>query len=432
MLTTSKYVLPLTSNVQNVCQRCIKRHISKADKIKKLMKEYKLMFGGLVETNAEKKRRLKLEKKGKIPQQKPNETNAELSWIMKNSGKHLKKINLPTKPQDELVDPDKFNNMNIKTPNDQNIQHGFHSESDPILQKVGLTNQPCNLSTVITDINNIPNENIPNLSTTENTIAKYDVPSNFERLPDIIIKNLPSFPIIGNKQKSSTQLTEVLSISGQDDPETIKFPSVTRILAQTMPLESKMALEAWKERMVKKLGPEGFEMHQKALLEDGASLHSCIAQSLLGKEYEVPLRIEPVFKSVQHVLEDVHHVKAIETHVAHDKLRYKGVIDCVASYRGENYVIDWKKSDKKKLNLKATYDAPIQIAAYIGAVNSSNLYPFVIKRGLLVIAYTCGAPAAIYEVFDNTLQQYWTAWLRRLQEYYLEKRSNDDNKSSGQ
>lgn len=70
-----------------------------------------------------------------------------------------------------------------------------------------------------------------------------------------------------------------------------------------------------------------------ALLEDGASLHSCIAQSLSGKEYEVPLKIEPVFKSVQHVLKDVHHVKAIETHVAHDKLRYKGIVDCVASYR---------------------------------------------------------------------------------------------------
>lgn len=273
MLTTSKYVLPLTSIVQNVCQKCIKRHISKADRIKRLMREYKLMFGELVETNAEKKRRLKLERKGKIPQQKPNETNAELSWIMKNSGKHLKKINLPTKPQNELVDSDKFNNVKIETPN-QNIEHGFHSESDPALQKVEpkITNQPCNLSTVITDINNIPNENIPNLSTTENT--KYDVPSNFERLPDIIIKNLPSFPIIGNKQKSSTQLTEVLSISGQDDPETIKFPSVTRILAQTMPLESKMALEAWKERMVKKLGPEGFEMHQKGIKLNYPNLNS--------------------------------------------------------------------------------------------------------------------------------------------------------------
>lgn len=267
VLTTFKYVLPLTSDVQNVCQKCIKRYISKADKMKKLMKEYKLMFGGLVETSAEKKRRLKLEKKGKILQQKPNETNTELSWVMKNSGKHLRKINLPTKPQDELVDPDQFNNTKIKTPNDENIDHDFHSESNSVSQKekLKITNQPCNLSTVTTDINNIHDENILNLSTTENTFAKYDVASNFERLPDIIIKNLLSFPIIRNKQKSSTQLTEVLSISGQNDPETKKFPSVTRILTQTMPPESKVALEAWKERMVKKLGPEGFEMYQKGI-----------------------------------------------------------------------------------------------------------------------------------------------------------------------
>ncbi|KYN04491.1 Uncharacterized protein C20orf72 like protein [Cyphomyrmex costatus] len=193
--------------------------------------------------------------------------------------------------------------------------------------------------------------------------------------------------------------------------------------------ESKRALEEWKERMIKKLGQEGFDMHQKALLEDGASLHSCIAQSLFGKEYEVPSKIKPVFQSVQCILEDVHHVKAIETYVAHTKLHYKGVVDCIASYRNENYLIDWKKSDRQKLDLKQTYDAPIQLAAYIGAINASNLYPFVIKRGLLVIAYTCGTPATVHEVSNNTLQQYWTAWLRRLQKYYVETTNSDDNEN---
>lgn len=49
------------------------------------------------------------------------------------------------------------------------------------------------------------------------------------------------------------------------------------------------------------------------------------------------------------------------------------------THRGENYVIDWKKSDKKKSNLKETYDGPVQVAAYIGAINTSNLYPFVVN-----------------------------------------------------
>lgn len=462
MLTTSKYILPLTPDVQSVCQRFITKQSLKAERMKKLMKEYKSVFGELIETNAEKKKRVKLEKKGKVPQQKPNKKDTELAWIMKNSSDSLKKVNSSTKPQDKLVEPDKkifeakFNNVKIKSPNNQNIKHSFQcSESNLILQKVEhkITNPSCNLS-AITDNNSNENtvisycdQNTPvkssiihnnaslsnsNLSSTENTVAKYDVPSNSERLPDIIIKNLPSFSIMGDKKKSFTQLTEVLSISRPNDPEIIKFPSVTKILTQTMPLESKLALEAWKEKMIKKLGQEGFDIYQKALLEDGASLHSCIAQSLLGKEYEVPLKIEPVFKSVQHVLENVQYVKAVETHVVHNKLHYKGVIDCIASYRGENYLIDWKKSDKKKLSLKATYDAPLQIAAYIGAINASNQYPFVIKHGLLVIAYTCGSPATIYEVYDNTLQQYWTAWLRRLQEYYVGTTSNDDNKSSSQ
>lgn len=437
MLTTSKYVLSLTPDVQNVCQRFIKKQSFKADRMKKLMKEYKSVFGELIETNAEKKKRVKSEKKGKVPQQKPSTRDTELSWIMKNPGNNLKKINSSIKPQDKLADSD-----------------------DKIFEKVEheITNPSCNSST-ITDNNNNSNDNTfatdtlycdqntpaksnfihnnaslsnSDLSSTENMVTKYDASSNSERLPDIIIKNLPSFPIMGDTKKSFTKLTEILSISGRNNPEMIKFPSVTKILTQTMPLESKLALEAWKEKMIEKLGQEGFDMHQKALLEDGASLHSCIAQNLLGKKYEVPLRIEPVFKSIQHVLEDVHHVKAIESHVVHNKLHYKGVVDCIASYRGENYLIDWKKSDKKKLSLRATYDAPLQIAAYIGAINASNQYPFVIKHGLLVIAYTCGSPATVYEVCDNTLQQYWTTWLRRLQEYYVETTSDDDNKSSSQ
>lgn len=46
--------------------------------------------------------------------------------------------------------------------------------------------------------------------------------------------------------------------------------------------------------------------------------------------------------------------------------------------RGELCVIDWKKSDKDKPTLESTYDAPVQVSAYVGAVNASSLYPFTV------------------------------------------------------
>jgi hypothetical protein len=53
-----------------------------------------------------------------------------------------------------------------------------------------------------------------------------------------------------------------------------------------------------------------------------------------------------------------------------------------------------------------------------------------IKGGLLVIAYTCGAPATVHEIRDGTLQRYWTTWLHRLQRYYVETARNDDNEKN--
>lgn len=45
-------------------------------------------------------------------------------------------------------------------------------------------------------------------------------------------------------------------------------------------------------------------------------------------------------------------------------------------FRDKLVVIDWKKSDKLKSTISMTYDAPLQIAAYIGAINFDSNYPF--------------------------------------------------------
>lgn len=53
--------------------------------------------------------------------------------------------------------------------------------------------------------------------------------------------------------------------------------------------------------------------------------------------------------------------------------------------RGKTYLIDWKKSGKQQTSLATTYDAPIQVAAYIGTINAFNEYSFKVTNLLEVI-----------------------------------------------
>lgn len=56
---------------------------------------------------------------------------------------------------------------------------------------------------------------------------------------------------------------------------------------------------------------------------------------------------------------------------------FADLINFVVIYFSDNLVvIDWKKSDKLKSTISMTYDAPLQIAAYIGAINFDSNYPF--------------------------------------------------------
>ncbi len=77
-------------------------------------------------------------------------------------------------------------------------------------------------------------------------------------------------------------------------------------------------------------------------------------------------------QSVEHVLEDIGEVKALETSVAHFTLGYVGTFDCLAEYKGTLCLIDWKTSQKLKSSLADCYDYPLQAAAYAGAINQDT------------------------------------------------------------
>ena len=104
--------------------------------------------------------------------------------------------------------------------------------------------------------------------------------------PPLTVDDNDMFPINRfpwqNKTKPMFKIGQVL-LSGtirhsrKDEPEELRnTPSVTRILKETMPVESKLRLQIWEEKMVAEMGRDGFEKMQQLTLKRGHRLHSTI------------------------------------------------------------------------------------------------------------------------------------------------------------
>ncbi|XP_012143750.2 mitochondrial genome maintenance exonuclease 1 isoform X1 [Megachile rotundata] len=238
-----------------------------------------------------------------------------------------------------------------------------------------------------------------------------------------IKEDFQSFPILGSA------IPDDYGILYEGTDKNLKVPSVTHILNQTMPFHARKALEIWKKGIIDEFGEEYFKEFSAGLLSDGKLFHSCIESILQGnEEVEVSPKIELAYSSVKPVLKNITSVEATETPVTHPMLRYRGIVDCIACYGNDVCVIDWKTSKKPKTKLRETYDAPVQLAAYIGAINASQQYPSPIDKGLVVIGYTDGKDATVHVLEKDTLQEAWKEWLKRLEQYYINLNKKQEEK----
>lgn len=247
--------------------------------------------------------------------------------------------------------------------------------------------------------------------------------SKYKHLSQKVESNFPEnwVPLTNPNKSILTQKTAPdvpLQISLQKN----KMASVTTILQQTMPLEHTFYLERWKQQMILELGKEGFAEYTKQIFQQGKLFHTAleallVAEDISAKVQEEDTSISGYVTSVQQVLQDVTEVRALESAVQHETLHYRGLVDCVAEYRGKLCVIDWKTSGKSKPLLQNTFDNPLQIAAYIGALNHDGNYDFQVDCGLIVVAYKDGSPAHAHYMNTELCSLYWNKWLFRLEEY---------------
>ncbi|XP_077907487.1 mitochondrial genome maintenance exonuclease 1 isoform X3 [Ictidomys tridecemlineatus] len=211
------------------------------------------------------------------------------------------------------------------------------------------------------------------------------------------------------------------------------IPSVTRVLQQTMTSQQVFYLERWKQRMILELGEDGFAQYTSNIFLQGKQFHEAL-ESILSPQGSIKERDEKLLKcgyieSIQHILKDVSGVRALESAVQHETLKYVGLLDCVAEYQGKLCVIDWKTSEKPKPFIQNTYDNPLQVVAYVGAVNHDANYSFQVQCGLIVVAYKDGSPAHPHFMDAELCSQYWTKWLLRLEEYAEKKKNHHIQKT---
>jgi len=202
------------------------------------------------------------------------------------------------------------------------------------------------------------------------------------------------------------------------------LPSVTRILSATMSEESKALLARWEKEKIALLGEEGFRKYKAEIFSRGKFLHNMLETFLETRSLPHVADIEDEVSkrhrvSISQMIANVGQPLAIESSVSNTELGYSGIVDCVAVMNNTLTLIDWKTSEKVKNNVKALYDNPLQLAAYIGAINSDSRYRSLgnITTGAVVVVYNSGYPAMTHTFNESQLGHYWNLWCERLHKY---------------
>lgn len=200
-----------------------------------------------------------------------------------------------------------------------------------------------------------------------------------------------------------------------------RLPSVTTILNATKPQEQRDRLNKWKERV----GTEEATRITSNASHRGTYTHKLIERYLLGEKPLPTAASRPYWESIQPVLQNIDHVRLIEGSVFHYNLSYSGKVDCVASFQGVPCICEWKTADKPKGSVERLYEHPLQLAAYLGAVNEYYRdYDIKLNAAVLVVAIP-ETEAEIFWFDSETIQHYWQQWEKRVSQYWEQQKYRD-------
>lgn len=198
------------------------------------------------------------------------------------------------------------------------------------------------------------------------------------------------------------------------DSQGFQLPSVTTILNATKPKADRDALMRWRERV----GDTEAKRISGTASRRGTLTHKHLKGYLLGDRLPCPEAAQPYWESLEPVLPHVHQVRLVEGFVFHYDLGYAGKVDCIASYDGVPCVFDWKTADRPKGSIDRLRDAPLQLAAYCGAINYCYAeHQIKLQHAALIVAVP-QQPAEVFWFETDMMMEYWQQWQQRLAQFY--------------
>jgi len=181
-------------------------------------------------------------------------------------------------------------------------------------------------------------------------------------------------------------------------PSGAQYPSVTTILSH----KSKPFIDAWKKLIGEK---EANKISSRAA-KRGTSIHKLVEHHLnnLTDLHEEGLNSldmldkEMYLNNMMPLLSDIDNIKCLEATLYSDHLRLGGQVDCIAEYKGQLSVIDFKTSNKRKTRSQC-YNYFIQCAAY--AIMFEERTGIPINSSVILMAQQDDGPAVFTATRDE-------------------------------
>jgi len=200
-----------------------------------------------------------------------------------------------------------------------------------------------------------------------------------------------------------------------------KLPSVTTIISATQSAEKRQKLADWRKRVgedsatriVDSAGARGTAMHK--ILEEYIKGDGYMDLTTVGQEAHNMAKIV-----IEQGLSNVTEVFGLEATLYYPGL-YAGATDLIALHKGDLAICDFKQTNKPKKR-EWIEDYCIQLAAYTMAHN--YVYKTNISKGVIMM---CSKDNYYQEFIIQGLEmkKYMHQWLKRIDQYYEEKRPKD-------